>query len=99
MSKLKTLNYIIVKQEKKKRRIYLNVEKIPIKVAEESAKSGNEEGATYCTHNRNSNKYKKKYRKENTKLPHWLEHPEICVSKPLSEEEIVKVNEIIKKFK
>lgn len=99
LSKLKNLKYIIVKYENNKRRIYLNVEKIPTKAADEGAKNGCEESATYCTHNINSNKYKKKYKKTNANLPYWLEHPESCTPEPMSEEDIVKAKEIMKNFK
>ena len=57
LSKLKKLGYIIVKYENSKRRIYLNIEKVPTKVAEER-ENCSKRGASSCTHNIN-NKYKK----------------------------------------
>lgn len=98
LSKLKNLKYILIKYENNKRRIYLNMEKIPTKVADEGAKEGSEEVASSCTYNISSNKYKKN-NKRNESIPYWLEHSEVCVPKPMSEEEIVKVNEMMKNFK
>ena len=49
LSKLKKLEYIKVKFENGKRRIYLNTDKIPTKSALESAKTSNEKYASSCT--------------------------------------------------
>lgn len=97
LSKLKKLGYIIVKYENSKRKIYLNIEKIPTKVAEESAKNCSNEGASSCTHNINSNKYKKNNSKEI--IPEWMKQPEMCVSIPLSEEEQKEMDELMKEYK
>ena len=97
LSKLKNLNYITVKYENGKRKIYLNIEKIPTKVAEESAKNCNISSASSCTHNINSNKYKKNNSKEI--IPDWIKHPEMCVSIPLSEEEQKEMDELMKDYK
>ena len=99
MSKLKTLKYITIRYDNNKRRIYLNVEKIPTKVANGSAEYCSQENASNCNHNINSNKYKKKYNKRTEIIPYWMEHPEVCVSKPLSEEEQVEMDELFKEFK
>jgi len=56
LSKLKKLDYIVVKSENSKRRIYLNMEKIPTKVAEEDAENCSKRSASSCTHNINNNK-------------------------------------------
>lgn len=96
MSKLKKLGYIIVKYENSKRRIYLNIEKVPTKVAEEK-ENCSKKGASSCTHNIN-NKYKKN-NKSNEIIPYWMEHPEVCVSIPLNEEEKKETNELMKDYK
>lgn len=98
MSKLKELGYIIVKFENSKRRIYLNIEKIPTKVADEDAENCSNEGASSCTHNINSNKYKKNNKRKEI-LAYWMEHPEICVSEPLSVEEQKEMDELMKDYK
>ncbi len=98
MSKLKKLDYIIVKSENSKRRIYLNIEKIPTKVADEGAENCSNESANSCTHNINSNKYKKN-NKRNEIIPYWMEHPEVCVSIPLNEEEQKEMDELMKDYK
>ena len=97
MSKLKKLDYIKVKFENSKRRIYLNIEKIPTKVADEDTENCSNEVASSCTHNINSNKYKKN--KRNEIIPEWMKHPEMCVSIPLSEEEQKEMNELMKDYK
>ena len=96
LSKLKKLGYIIVKYENSKRRIYLNIEKVPTKVAEEK-ENCSKKGASSCTHNIN-NKYKKN-NKSNEIIPYWMEHPEVCVSIPLNEEEKKETNELMKDYK
>lgn len=96
LSKLKKLDYIIVKNENSKRRIYLNMEKIPTKVADEDAENCSNESASSCTHNIN-NKYKKN--KRNEIIPKWMKHPEMCVSIPLSEEEQKEMDELMKDYK
>lgn len=87
LSKLRSLKYIIIKYENKKRRIYLNMEKIPTKVADNSAESCNEEVDKNCTHNINNNKYKSKYNKRKENIPYWMEHSEVCEKNPLNEED------------
>jgi len=54
LSKLKKLKYVIVKYENKKRRLYLNTEKIPTKVSDNVAKKCNNTVAESCYHNINS---------------------------------------------
>ena len=98
MSKLKKLDYIIVKFDNSKRRIYLNTEKIPTKVADEDAENCSNEVASNCTHNINNNKYKKN-NKRNEIIPYWMEHPEVCVSNPLNEEEQKEMDELMKDYK
>lgn len=97
LSKLKKLDYIIVKHENSKRRIYLNMEKIPTKVADEGAENCSNDSASSCTHNINNNKYKKN--KRNEIIPEWMKHPEMCVSIPLSEEEQKEMDELMKDYK
>lgn len=98
LSKLKKLDYIIVKSENSKRRIYLNIEKIPTKVADEDAENCSNDGASSCTHNINNNKYKKN-NKKNEIIPYWMEHPEVCVSIQLNEEEQKEMDELMKDYK
>lgn len=97
LSKLKKLEYINIKYEKGKRKIYLNTNKIPTKNAIDSAKTSNKEYARSCKHNIN-NKYKNKYNnKEN--MPYWMEHPEVCKSSPASKEELEELEKILSEFK
>ena len=91
LSKLKRLKYIIVRYENNNRRIYLNNEKIPTKPANQVAKNCEDVVAETCDHNIN-NKYKNKYKKINKFkregiVPYWMEHPEVCKSDPMTEEE------------
>ena len=97
LSKLKRLKYIFVKCEDNKRKIYLNVEKIPL-VATDDADICELEVAKDCDHNIN-NKYKRKYKKKKEIVPFWMEHPEVCKSEPMSEEEIAEMNELLKEYK
>ena len=95
MSKLKKLGYVIVKYENNNRRIYLNTEKIPTKVATEVANNRSQRVAESCYHNIN-NKYKNKYNKFKKEeiVPYWMERPEVCTSKKASKEEIEEIEEI-----
>lgn len=100
LSKIKRLKYIIVKYENNNRRIYLNTEKIPTKVANQVAKNCNDMVAETCDYNIN-NKYKNKYKKINKFkregiVPYWMEHPEVCKSNPMSEEEVVEFEKELK---
>ena len=98
LSKLKKLEYIKVKFENGKRRIYLNTDKIPTKNALESAKTSNEKYASSCTHNIN-NKYKNKYNNYKENVPYWMEHPEVCKSSLASPEEIEEMEKLLSEFK
>lgn len=109
LSKLKKLDYIIVKYVSHKRRIYLNTEKIPVKNVTKNAETCDYEVAEICDHNINS-KYKKEYKnKYNTNIsinhrfketvPYWLEHPEVCTSKKATEEEQKEMEELLKEYK
>jgi len=94
LSKLKKLKYVIVKYENKKRRLYLNTEKIPTKVSDNVAKKCNNTVAESCYHNINS-KYKNKYKEEK---PKWMIHPELCKEQKASKEEIKNLKEKLKKI-
>ena len=94
LSKLKKIEYIKVKFENGKRRIYLNTDKIPTKNTLESAKTSNEKYASNCTHNIN-NKYKNKYNNYKENVPYWMEHPEVCKSSLTSPEEIEEMEKIL----
>ena len=99
LSKLSKLNYIIIKYENSRRRIYLNMEKIPTKVADEGAENCSNDSASSCTHNINNNKNNKyKNNKRNEIIPEWMKHPEMCVSIPLSEEEQKEMDELMKDY-
>ena len=94
LSKIKRLKYIIVKYENNNRRIYLNTEKIPTKVANQVAKNCDDMVAETCNHNIN-NKYKNEYKKINKFkreriVPYWMEHPEVCKSDSMTEEESIE---------
>lgn len=96
LSKLKTLKYIIVKYENMKRRIYINSEKIPIKVSKHNEKKCSNEVAETCYHNIN-NKYKKEYNNKSS-LPYWMDNPE-CVKKKIpNEEEMMEFDELLDEF-
>ena len=102
LSKIKRLKYIIVKYENNNRRIYLNTEKIPTKIATEVEENCSKGVATDCDHNINSD-YKREYNKtKNFKkqgiVPYWLEHPEVCKSEPLNEEEQKELDELLKEI-
>ena len=80
-----------VKYENNNRRIYLNTEKIPTKVANQVTSNCSDMVAETCNHNIN-NKYKNEYKKTNKFkregiVPYWMEHPEVCKSDPMTEEE------------
>lgn len=95
LSKFKELKYVFVKKVNGQRRIYLNKEKIPTKVADDSA--------TDCNHNINNN-YKNKYNnkfkkfKKDGNVPYWMEHPEVCKSTPANPEEIAVMKDMLKEF-
>ena len=94
LSKIKRLKYIIVKYENNNRRIYLNTEKIPTKVANQVANNCSDVVAETCDYNIN-NKYKNEYKKINKFkreeiVPYWMEHPEVCKSDPMTEEESIE---------
>lgn len=96
LSRLKELNYIFVKKVEGKRRIYLNKEKIPTKITDDVATDCSNDSATDCGYNIN-NKYKKEYNnklnnfKRKGIVPYWMEHPEVCVSTPATEEEKAQI--------
>ena len=100
LSKLKKLNYIIIKYENNIRKIYLNNEKIPLKSSIQSAKNCYTAIEENCDHNIN-NKYKKNnknnFKKED--IPYWMDHPEVCRGKKATKEEIEKMEELLKEFK
>ncbi len=74
------------------------MEKVPTKVADEDAENCSNEVASSCTYNINSNKYKKN-NKRNEIIPYWMEHPEVCVSITLNEEEQKEMDELMKDYK
>ncbi len=94
LSKLKKLEYIKVKFESGKRRIYLNTDKIPTTNALESAKTSNKKYASSCTHNINN-----KYNNYKENVPDWMEHQEVCKSSLASPEEIEEMEKLLSEFK
>ena len=94
LSKLKKLEYIKVKFESGKRRIYLNTDMIPTTNALESAKTSNKKYASSCTHNINN-----KYNNYKENVPDWMEHPEVCKSSLASPEEIEEMEKLLSEFK
>jgi len=102
LSRLRRLGYIKVRYENNNRRIYLNTEKIPTKVATEVEENCSKGVATDCEQNINR-EYKREYNKtKNFKkqgiVPYWLEHPEVCKSEPLNEEEQKELDELLKEI-
>lgn len=100
LSKIKRLKYIIVKYENNNRRIYLNTEKIPTKVANHVTKNCSDMVAETCGHNIN-NKYKNEHKKINKFkrdgiVPYWMEHPEVCKSDPMTEQEVIEFEKELK---
>jgi len=91
LSKFKELKYIFVKRVNGNRRIYLNKEKIPTRIADESAIDCSNDSAIDCDYNINSkNKIEynkiKKFKREGI-VPEWMKNPDLCKSKPMTEEE------------
>lgn len=100
LSKLKSLKYIVAKYENRKRKIYLNEEKIPIKSSNKVAKNCELKVEEICNHNINNNKYKNYNKfKYNEPIPYWMKHPEVCKSKQASLEEQKEMEELLKEFK
>jgi len=103
LSKLRSLKYIVIKYENRKRKIYLNTEKIPMKSSSKVAKNCELKVEENCEHNINSNN-KNKYKnysnfKYNEPIPYWMKHPEVCKSEPASLEEQKELEELIEYFK
>lgn len=91
LSKFKELKYIFVKRVNGNRRIYLNKEKMPTRIADESATDCSNDSAIDCDYNINSkNKIEynkiKKFKREGI-VPEWMKNPDLCKSKPMTEEE------------
>ena len=99
LSKLKRLGYIKARTENNNRRIYLNTEKIPTKVATDVEENCSKMVATDCEQNikreykREYNKTKK-FKKEGI-VPYWLEHPEVCVREEPNEKEKAEMDKDI----
>ena len=104
LSKLRKLNYIIVNDEYKNRRIYINQEKIPMKPANDVAtkcdniaENCSEKVAESRYHNIN-NKYKYNNKKI-APVPNWIEDPSLCEEKLATLEEQAEMEELLKEFK
>lgn len=102
LSKLKKYNYIIVKNDNGKRKIYLNNEKIPTKIVDDVADFCSNKVAESCDHNINSkNKIEynkiKKFKREGI-IPEWMKNPDLCKSKPMTEEEQKEFDKQVKEL-
>ncbi len=96
LSKLKRLKYIIVRYEDMKRRIYINSEKIPIKISKYDEKNSSNDIAKSCYHNINK-EYKKEYNNKSS-LPYWMDNPEFNKTKEPTEEEMREFDELLDEF-
>lgn len=102
LSKFKELKYIFIKRVNGNRRIYLNKEKIPTKIADENATGCSNDSAIDCDYNINSkNKIEynkiKKFKREGI-VPEWMKNPDLCKSKPMTEEEQKKFDIQVKEL-
>lgn len=103
LSKFKELKYIFVKRVNGNRRIYLNKEKIPTRIADESATDCINDSAIDCDYNINNN-YKKEYSNKFKKfkregiVPEWMKNPDLCKSKQASPKDIAEMEEMLKEF-
>ena len=112
LSKLRKLNYIKVNNEDNRRKIYLNNEKIPTKIANDVAtnsenvtKNRSSDITKSCNHNIN-NKYKSKYMnnynyinsQKNSNVPEWMENPMPCELNKTTLEEQQEMKELIKEI-
>lgn len=91
LSELKTQEYIIVKNDNK-RKIYLNKEKIPTKasaIKEETNAQGIEKK---FYHNKN-NKYK-----NDIKVPEWFENQDSIKEELATKEEQMQIDELLKEY-
>ena len=97
LSKLKFEEYIFVKTDNGRRKIYLNKEKIPTKTSNRVAETYDVSIESNCYHKINNN-YKKNNNKYKNKeiIPVWLEHKEMCNSLSATKEEIEEMNELLK---
>ena len=97
LSKLRCEKYIIIKYVDGCRRIYLNTEKVPIKSSfniEKPCYKGIEKNSY---HNINKNKINNNKNKSDT--PYWITNPEVCKSKPATQEEILELQNRLNKYK
>lgn len=98
VNNLKKKKYIAVSFVNGKRRIYLNktiVSQENSKVLEKNENIDIEKNYQY-----KRKEYTRKNNKINNKLvPYWLEHPEVCKSKPASPEEQAHMEKLLSKFK
>ena len=88
--------YIIVKYEDMKRRIYINSEKIPIKISKYDEKNSSNDIAKSCYHNINE-EYKKEYNNKSS-LPYWMDNPEFNKKKEPTEEEMREFDKLLDEF-
>ena len=92
---LKRKKYINVKFVNGQRRIYLNediVSKENSKVLEKNENKDIVKNYQYKRKEYTRNNYNKndKYNKTKSIIPYWMEHPEVCKSDPMTEEEVIE---------
>ena len=97
LSKLKLEEYIFVRTDNGRRKIYLNKEKIPTKTSNRVAETCDVSIESNCYHKINNN-YKKNNNKYKNKeiIPVWLEQKEMCNILSATKEEIEEMNELLK---
>lgn len=88
---MKLEEYIFVKTDNGRRKIYLNKEKIPTKTSNRVAETCNKSIESNCYHKINNN-----YKKNKEIIPVWLEHKQMCNSISATKEEIEEMNELLK---
>lgn len=98
LSKLKKFQYIIIKDENNKRRIFLNGIKVPTKVSKGVANNSYQEVAEDCNHNINR-EYKSKYNNTKEIIPYWMKNPKVCDINVPTNEETEELENILKDFK
>ena len=94
---MKLEEYIFVRTDNGRRKIYLNKEKIPTKTSNRVAETYDVSIESNCYHKINNN-YKKTNNKYKNKeiIPVWLEQKEMCNSLSATKEEIEEMNELLK---
>ena len=93
LSNLKEKDYIIIKYDKDKRKIYLNENKILTNNSISIANNGKTSDDTNCKYNIKSNNKKDNY------IPKWILDPNLCNDEECNEEELKELNDLLNEFK